>query len=83
MAPSSYYAHKTRPPSPRSLRDAELLAALTGLWEANYRVYGVRKLHKAARRTGLDIGRDQTRRLMKLAGIRGVRSEPPRVSWRV
>ena len=75
MAPSSYYAHKTRPPSPRSLRDAELLAALTGLWEANYRVYGVRKLHKAARRTGLDIGRDQTRRLMKLAGIRGVRRD--------
>lgn len=35
-------------------------------------MYGVRKLHKAARRAGLDIGRDQTRRLMRLAGITGV-----------
>lgn len=72
VAPSSYYAHQTRQPSKRSLRDAELLPLLTGLWEANYRVYGVRKLHKAARRAGLNIGRDQTRRLMKLAGITGV-----------
>jgi putative transposase len=29
------------------------------LWEDNYRVYGARKLWKAANRTGYDIGRDQ------------------------
>ncbi len=33
---------------------------LVEIWEANYRVYGVRKLWKAARRAGITIGRDQT-----------------------
>jgi len=43
------------------------------LWEDNYRVYGVRKLWKAARRAGHHIGRDQVARLMREAGIVGVR----------
>jgi len=72
VAPSSYYAHKTRLPSKRALRDADLVVELTRLWVDNYRVYGVRKLHKAARRAGLGLGRDQTRRLMRLAGLQGV-----------
>ncbi len=46
---------------------------LTGLWEANYRVYGARKLWRAARRAGHQVGRDQVGRLMKAAGLRGVR----------
>jgi len=46
---------------------------LTGLWEANYRVYGARKLCRAARRAGHQVGRDQVGRLMKAAGLRGVR----------
>jgi putative transposase len=45
---------------------------LTRLWVDDYRIYGVRKLPNAARRDGFDIGRDQTRRLMRLAGLRGV-----------
>ena len=39
----------------------------------NYRVYGVRKLWKAARRARIVIGRDQTARLMRVAGIEGAR----------
>lgn len=39
----------------------------------NYCVYGVRKLWKAAGRAGLQIGRDQTGRLMRAAGIEGAR----------
>lgn len=73
MAPSSYYAAKTRTPSARAQRDEELIPRLVELWEANYRVYGVRKLWKAARRAGIAIGRDQTARLMKVAGIEGAR----------
>ena len=69
MAPNCYYAAKTYTWSARAQRDEELVA----LWEANYRVYGVRKLSKAARRAGIMIGRDQTVRLMKLAGIEGAR----------
>jgi putative transposase len=72
VAPSSYYAHKTRPPSKRARRDEELVVELARIWVDNYRVYGVRKLHKAALRAGLEIGRDQCRRLMRQAGLRGV-----------
>ncbi|KUH67545.1 integrase, partial [Mycolicibacterium novocastrense] len=41
--------------------------------EDNYRVYGVLKLWKAARRAGHDVGRDQVGRLMRSLGIEGVR----------
>jgi len=73
VAPSSYYAAKAREPSTRARRDEALIPQLIELWEANYRVYGVRKLWKAARRAGIVIGRDQTARLMRAAGIEGTR----------
>ncbi len=73
MAPSTYYDTKARGPSARAQRDAQLGPALVALWEDNYRVYGVRKLWKAARRAGHDVGRDQVARLMHAAGIHGVR----------
>jgi len=46
---------------------------LVQLWEDNYRVYRARKLWKTARRAGHDLGRDQVARLMRAAGIAGVR----------
>ena len=73
VAPSTYYAAKTRPPSARAVRDAVTVPQLVGLWEANYRVYGARKLWRAAQRAGIDVGRDQVARLMRTAGIHGVR----------
>jgi putative transposase len=75
IAPSTYYAAKQREvkPSARAVRDAEMIPALVGLWEANYRVYGAHKLWKAARRAGYDVGRDQVARLMRTAGIEGAR----------
>ena len=72
VAPSLYYAATTRPASARSQRDAVLGPALVELWENNYKVYGARKLWKAARRAGHDVGRDQVARLMRSAGIEGV-----------
>ncbi|WP_255461251.1 IS3 family transposase [Glaciihabitans sp. INWT7] len=71
VAPSTYYAAKNRAPSARAVRDAVVTPELVTIWENNYRVYGVRKLWKAARRAGIDIGRDQTGRLMHAAGIEG------------
>jgi len=44
---------------------------LRALWERNYSVYGRRKLTKAARKAGLEVGRDQVARLMRAEGIRG------------
>jgi putative transposase len=71
FAPSTYYAAKSRPPSARAVRDAELGPTLVDLWKHNYSVYGRRKLTKAARRAGHDVGRDQVARLMAAQGIRG------------
>ena len=62
---------KSRVPSARQVRDEELGAVLKDLWKKNYSVYGRRKLTKAAKRRGLDCGRDQVERLMKRQGIRG------------
>ena len=44
---------------------------LENLWKKNYSVYGRRKLTKAARRSGIDAGRDQVARVMRAQGIRG------------
>ena len=48
-----------------------LIPLLVALFVKNYSVYGRRKLTKAARKAGLDVGRDQVARLMRAAGIRG------------
>jgi putative transposase len=72
MAPSTYYAARDRSPSARAQRDGELAPRLVELWKENYEVYGSRKLWKSARRAGIDIGRDQTARLMRQAGVQGV-----------
>ena len=73
VAPSTYWTVKRRPPSARAVRDAELMPLLLVLWQANYSVYGARKLWIAARRAGHGIGRDHLARLMRQLGIRGVR----------
>lgn len=50
-----------------------MIPELVTLWENNYRVYGARKLWKAAHRADVDVGREQIARLMRVAGIEGVR----------
>ncbi len=73
VASSTYYAAKARQPSARTRRDAVIAPQLQALWEKNYRVYGARKLWRAAQRAGLDVGRDQVARLMRASGIEGAR----------
>lgn len=79
IAPSTYYASKTRPPSARAISDAVLMPMLMALWVANRKVYGADKLWRAARRAGHDIGRDQVARLMRQLGIQGVSRRRKRV----
>ena len=69
MAPSTYYAARSRPPSPRAERDAVLRPVLREIWSANYCVYGARKLWKAAVRGGWEVGRDQVARLMRAVSV--------------
>ena len=83
VASGTYYAVRDRASSARAQRDAELIGRLVELWKTNYEVYGSRKLWKAARRAGIDVGRDQTRRLMRQAGIQGaLRSKRVRTTRR-
>ena len=73
LTASGYRAAKARPPSARACRDAELKDVIARVHAANYGVYGVRKMHAALRRAGVNVGRDQTARLMRELGLAGAR----------
>lgn len=69
--PTTYWSAKTRALCARDRRDAELGPRLEALWEKNYSVYRRRKLTPAAKKAGIEIGRDQVARLMRANGLRG------------
>jgi transposase-like protein len=71
VGPSTYYKACSGPPSARAVRDAQLGPELRVLWERNYPVYGRRGLWQAARRAGVEAGRDQVARLMRAGDMRG------------
>jgi len=71
IALSTYYAHVAQRVSDADWDDAQLANRLLDLWRANWPVYGIDKLAAAARRAGLDVGRDQVGRLMGIVGISG------------
>lgn len=72
-----YRAARARPPSDREIRDEQLIADLHEVHQQNYSVYGVLKMHQAMKRRGWVVGREQTRRLMRKAGLRGVQRGKP------
>ena len=72
-----YRAARVRPPSDREIRDEQLIADLRTVHQQNFSVYGVRKMHTAMKRRGWHLGREQTRRLMRKAGLRGVQRGKP------
>ena len=57
IAPSTYYAAKTRPPSPRAIRDAELVPVIRQVHKDNIGVYGARKIHAEVNRKGTKAAR--------------------------
>jgi putative transposase len=73
VAPSTYYAVKARErePSERALRDAGLLGEIRRVYEANYGVYGARKVWWQLQREGIDIARCTVERLMAKDGLQG------------
>jgi putative transposase len=72
IAPSSYYAHNSRPPSARAVRDARLKVETKRVFDDNFQVYGAEKLWRQLHREGIAVGRDRVARLMRQLGIRGV-----------
>ena len=72
IAPSSYYAARSRPPSARAVRDAELKPEIERVHQGNFAVYGVRKVWRQLRREDREVGRDQVGRLMSELGLCGI-----------
>ncbi len=72
IAPSTYYAAKARPVSAQARRDAVLRDRIHAVHEANYGVYGYRKVWHQLLREGTACGRDAVARLMRAADLRGV-----------
>jgi putative transposase len=85
IAPSTYYAARSRPPSARSVRDITVTEKIKEVHECNYGVYGVRKVHaELARQGGIDgrpVARCTVARLMRSVGLQGIsRLKTPRTT---
>ncbi len=71
VAPSTYYAAKSRRPSSRRVRDVELKLEVSRVHRDNFRVYGVEKIWRQLVREGIAVGRDRVARLMRDLGLAG------------
>lgn len=81
IAPSTYYALKSRPESARAARDRELVEQIERVHEDNYSVYGARKVWAQLNRQGTEVARCTVERLMGEIGLRGlVRDKSPRTT---
>ncbi|QHG85470.1 hypothetical protein D1O33_26055 (plasmid) [Rhodococcus rhodochrous] len=81
IAPSTYYAAKTRPPSARAVRDVELVEQIHRVHTENYAVYGARKVHAELNRQGIRVARCTVERSMRTARLRGIgRTKNPRTT---
>jgi len=72
FAPSTYYDVKSRPPSRRSVSDAELKVPVKRVFKENFECYGAEKIWRQLHREGTRCGRDRVARLMRELGIAGV-----------
>jgi len=86
IAPSTYHAYAARRADPNKLparakRDEALKAEIRRVFEANFRVYGVRKVWHQLAREGIAVARCTVVRLMRAMGLEGaVRGKPVRTT---
>ena len=86
IAPSTYHAHAAKRIDPlrlsaRARRDVALRIEVRRVFEANFRVYGVRKVWRQMQREGFDVARCTVARLMRAMGLAGViRGKPARTT---
>jgi putative transposase len=75
IAPATYYEHRGRSPSKQEVRDAELKPKIAAAHEANYGVYGARKvwltLNRERPKKAPPIARCTVERLMGELGLAG------------
>ena len=79
IAPRTYWARASRPPSARAVRDAQLTAILAGICEPDAwgrrkpeSLYGSVKMWEHLTRRGITVARCTVERLMRAHGWRGV-----------
>ena len=77
IAPSTYYAHAARRADPdrlpaRAKADLALMVDIRRVFEANFCVYGVRKVWRQLGREGIGVARCTVGRLMRAMGLQGV-----------
>lgn len=77
IAPSTYHAHAARRADPgklpaRARSDAALMVEIRRVFEANFHVYGVRKVWRQLGREGIVVARCTVARLMRAMGLKGV-----------
>jgi putative transposase len=91
VAPSGYYAHKTRSPSRRALRDAALAETIEATFfdrDKGRGLYEARKMWHQLRRDGVTgqgggpVARCTVERLMRELRLRGVRRGQPTITTR-
>ena len=86
IALSTYHAHVAKRVDPsrlsaRDRRDAALKEEVRRVFEANFRVYGVRKVWRQLQREGFDVARCTVARLMRAMGLEGIiRGKPIRTT---
>ena len=73
IAPSTYYAAKSRPLSARAVRDAWLEGEIVRVFKASGERSGARKVWWDLHREHIPVGRCTVERLMRRLGLRGVR----------
>ncbi len=73
IAPNTYWAHKKRPPSARSVRDNQLKVEIARVYAENLSVYGADKVWTQLNREGIRVARCTVERLMRDLGLSGVR----------
>lgn len=78
MAPSAYWRYAARQKDPslcstRAQRDEVLKVQIQRIWEANFRVYGAKKVWRQLLREGGEVARCTVERLMHSLNIQGVR----------
>jgi putative transposase len=73
VAASSYYAARSRPASRRSVSDAALTVEIKRVFKDSGEVYGARKVWRQLHREHIGCARCTVERLMRQAGLRGVR----------
>ena len=81
IAPSTYYAARTRPPSARARADEVTLAKIRQVHASNYGVYGARKTWRCLARADYRVARCTVERVMRVNGIRGItKAKNPRTT---